>query len=229
LIWIFNFGTYDSGHYWQSGAYQVEIDLNRAAVDEVWAKYGHRASFKGWYLTQEVSRRTKGIIQIYATMGLHCKEVSDGRLPVLISPWMDGIKSVSSLGSKIIKQNSITIEEHEAEWDEIMAGIRDAVDIIAFQDGHVDFHELPTFLEINKKLADIHGLRCWTNSETFDRDMPIKFLPIKWEKLLCKLQAAGQVGVEKGITFEFSHFMSPNSCYLQAGNLFQRYREYFTK
>ncbi len=33
----------------------------------------------------------------------------------------------------------------------------------------------------------------------------------------------------KAIGFEFSHFMSPNSCYLQAGNLFQRYREYFTK
>ncbi|MBP9993155.1 MAG: DUF5109 domain-containing protein, partial [Bacteroidales bacterium] len=28
-------------------------------------------------------------------------------------------------------------------------------------------------------------------------------------------------------TFEFSHFMSPQSAYLQAGHLYNRYREYF--
>lgn len=223
----FYFGTYDSGQYWHAGEFQKEIDLNRAAVDEVWEKYGHRPAFKGWYLTQEVSRRVKGIIEVYATMAQHCKEISNGKLPTLISPWMDGIKSVWSAEATIYKTDGITLEEHESEWDTIMAGIAGAVDIVAFQDGHVDFHELPAYLEINKKLANKHGLRCWTNSETFDRDMPIKFLPIKWEKLLLKLQAAAQVGVEKGITFEFSHFMSPNSSYLQARHLYNRYREYF--
>jgi hypothetical protein len=57
--------------------------------------------------------------------------------------------------------------------------------------------------------------------------MPIKFLPIKWEKLRLKLQSAAQVGVEKAITFEFSHFMSPNSTYAQAGHLYNRYCEHF--
>jgi hypothetical protein len=52
-------------------------------------------------------------------------------------------------------------------------------------------------------------------------------LPIKWEKLLLKLKAAQQVGVEKAITFEFSHFMSPHSCYPQAHHLFNRYCEHF--
>ncbi len=223
----FYFGTYDSGRYWQEGDYQREVDLNRAAVDEVWARYGSRAAFKGWYLTQEVSRRVKGIIDIYAAMGRHCKSVSGGRLPVLISPFMDGIKNLSSQAADLRKGQGITLEEHGREWGEIMAGISGVVDIVAFQDGHVDFHELADYLAVNKALAGRHGLRCWTNSETFDRDMPIKFLPIKWEKLLLKLEAAGRVGVEKGITFEFSHFMSPNSCYLQAGHLFNRYRERF--
>jgi len=223
----FYFGTYDSGHYWQVGEYEKEIDLNRAAIEEVWAKYGDRPAFKGWYLTQEVSRRTKGIIEVYAQMGRFCKEISGGSLPVLISPWMDGLKGTSAFKSDLYKTDGITPQEHEQEWDEIMAGISGAVDIVAFQDGHVDFHELPGYLEINKKLADKHGLQCWTNSETFDRDMPIKFMPIKWEKLLLKLQAAANVGIEKGITFEFSHFMSPNSAYLQAGHLYNRYLEYF--
>jgi hypothetical protein len=57
--------------------------------------------------------------------------------------------------------------------------------------------------------------------------MPIKFLPIKWEKLLMKLEAARLAGIDKAITFEFSHFMSPNSCYKQAEGLYNRYREYF--
>lgn len=34
-------------------------------------------------------------------------------------------------------------------------------------------------------------------------------------------------GMENAITFEFSHFMSPNSAYLQAGHLYERYCEHF--
>ncbi|MBK9925576.1 MAG: DUF4434 domain-containing protein [Anaerolineales bacterium] len=222
----FYFGTYDSGDYWANNEFQKEVDLNRAVVDEVWKKYGNRSAFKGWYLTQEVSRRTKGIIDLYATMGRHCKSISNN-LPVLISPWIDGAKSVSSHSAEITKTDGITLAEHEAEWGEVMSGIRGAVDAVAFQDGHVDYHELSDFLAVNKALADKYGLHCWTNSETFDRDMPIKFLPIKWEKLLLKLEAAQRIGVEKAITFEFSHFLSPNSCYPQAHHLFDRYCEYF--
>ena len=107
-----------------------------------------------------------------------------------------------------------------------MSGIRGAVDIVAFQDGHVDVGELYDFLVVNKALADRNGLQCWTNSETFDRDMPIKFLPINWEKLRFKLETAGRAGYENAITFEFSHFLSPNSCYPQAHGLYQRYRDY---
>lgn len=220
----FYFGTYDSGRYWYAGEWQTELDLNRGVVDEVWARYGCHPAFRGWYLTQEVSRRIKGIIEIYATMGRHCKAIS-GNLPVLISPWMQGIKAAGL--DPAARADTLTVAQHEQEWGEIMAGISGAVDIVAFQDGHVDFHELADYLAVNKALADRHGLRCWTNSETFDRDMPIRFPPIKWEKLLLKLAAAQQVGVEKAITFEFSHFMSPNSAYQQAHGLYARYREYF--
>jgi hypothetical protein len=85
---------------------------------------------------------------------------------------------------------------------------------------------LDEFLSVNKQLADRYGIRSWSNSESFDRDMPIKFMPIKWEKLLMKLKAAERAGMEQTITFEFSHFMSPQSAYLQAGHLYNRYREY---
>ena len=222
----FYFGTYDSQKYWHDGNYEKEVDLNLAVVDEVWKRYGHRKAFKGWYLCQEVSRRTSGIIDTYAKVGKHCKAISNNKLPVLISPWMDGVKAVDSSQSTLGKADAVSLRSHKSEWREVFAGIKEAVDIVAFQDGHVDYHELPLFLRANKELADEFGLACWTNTESFDRDMPIKFLPIKWEKLLLKLEAAKQAGIENAITFEFSHFMSPNSAYPQARHLYNRYREY---
>ncbi len=40
------------------------------------------------------------------------------------------------------------------------------------------------------------------------------------------LDAARRAGMQNVITFEFSHFMSPNSSYTQAGHLYNRYMEY---
>ena len=222
----FFFGGYDSGKYWEHGQFEQEVEINLAVIDEVWNKYGKSPAFKGWYLSQEVSRRFGSIISTYAKMGRHCTTVS-GNLTVMISPYIAGVKAVSAFSSQNKAAEGISIAEHEKEWNEIMDGIRGAVDIVAFQDGHVEFDELTDFLKVNKALATKYGMSSWTNSETFDRDMPIKFLPIKWEKLLMKLKAADVAGIEKAITFEFSHFMSPNSAYLQARGLYGRYREHF--
>jgi hypothetical protein len=222
----FYFGLYDSGKYWHNHEAAKEMEINRMVAEEVWKHYGHRPAFKGWYINQEVSRRFAGIIDIYAGMGRFCKELSGG-LPAMISPYIDGVKAIYNYSEEQSNKDTITVEQHEQEWNEIMSGIKGAIDIIAFQDGHCDYHELSDYLEVNKALAARHGMECWTNCESFDRDMPIRFLPIKWEKMLLKLLAAETAGVSKAITFEFSHFMSPNSCYLQAGKLFERYCEYF--
>lgn len=221
----FYFGLYDSGKYWDAGDYQAEAELNKLVIDEVWSTYGHHKSFAGWYISQECSRKTGKIIDLYASLGRHCKAVSGG-LPTMISPYIDGAKNISQYTAQTLKQEAVTLSSHEKEWDEIFAGISGAVDIVAFQDGHVQYDELVDFLKVNKRLADKHGLECWTNSETFDRDMPIKFLPIKWEKLRLKMGLAAEAGIENAITFEFSHFMSPQSAYLQASHLYDRYIEY---
>lgn len=223
----FYFGLYDSGQYWDTGNMQHEIDINRFVIDEVWKQYGHYKSFKGWYLSMEISRKTKGAIKAFDALGKQCKAVSNG-LPTLISPWIDGKKAVMAASAALTKEMTISLQQHEAEWNEIFDGIKDAVDIVAFQDGHIDYHEMEDFFRVNKQLADKYGLKCWTNAETFDRDMPIKFLPIKFEKLQLKLDAARRAGYDKAITFEFSHFMSPQSAYLQAGNLYNRYKEYLS-
>lgn len=221
----FYFGLYDSGHYWDTGDMSHEIRDNRYVIDEVWKSYGHHKSFKGWYISTEISRKTKGAIETFHTIGKQCKDISNN-LPVFISPWIDGKKAVMPTEG-LTKEQAVSVEEHEREWNEIFDGIHDVGDACAFQDGHIDYDELDMFFSVNKKLADRYGMQCWTNAETFDRDMPIRFLPIKFDKLRLKLEAAKRCHYDKAITFEFSHFMSPQSAYLQAGHLYDRYKEYF--
>ena len=223
----FYFGLYDSGKYWDTGDLSWEVEDNKYVIDEVWKNYGSKyKSFGGWYISGEISRKTKGAIGAFHAMGKQCKEVSGG-LPTFISPWIDGKKAVDAAGGNLTKENAVSVQEHEKDWGEIFDGIHDVVDACAFQDGHIDYDELDAFFSVNKKLADKYKMQCWTNAETFDRDMPIRFLPIKFDKLRMKLEAAKRAGFDKGITFEFSHFMSPQSSYLQAGHLYNRYREYF--
>ncbi len=221
----FYFGLYDSGKYWVNGDYEAEIAINKAVIDEVWAGYGHYPAFKGWYISHEISRKNDPATQLFAALGKYCKQVSNG-LPTIISPYIDGVKNISQYTAEVAKTAGVSLEEHKADWREIFQKIQGAVDIVAFQDGHVTYNELIDFLKINKELAEEFGMECWTNTETFDRDMPIKFLPIKWDKLELKLELAKKAGIEKAITFEFSHFMSPQSAYLQAGHLYNRYQEY---
>lgn len=220
-------GLYDSGKYWDTGDMSWEVEDNKYVIDEVWEKYGSKhPSFSGWYISGEISRATKGAIDSFRTMAKQCKDVS-GNMPTFIAPWIDGKKAVAAAGAALTKQNGVTVEQHEKEWNEIFDGIHDVVDACAFQDGHIDYDELDAFFTVNKKMADRYNMQCWTNAESFDRDMPIKFFPIKFDKLRMKLEAAKRAGYDKAITFEFSHFMSPQSAYLQAGNLYNRYKDYF--
>lgn len=72
----FWFGLYDSGKYWDRGEYEQEVALNKRVIDEVWSRYGHYKSFAGWYISQECSRNTGKIVDLYASLGRYCKEVS---------------------------------------------------------------------------------------------------------------------------------------------------------
>jgi hypothetical protein len=221
----FFFGLYDSGKYWVTQNYKKEISLNKKVIEEVWAQYGHYSAFKGWYLSQECNKNTGDIIRLYSELGVFCKKTSGGQ-QVLISPYIDGVKNISQYTQQTQKQSAISLDKHFKNWEEIFTAIRTAVDFVAFQDGHVGYQELGEFIKINKLLADQNGLVSWINTESFDRDMPIKFLPIKWDKMRYKLEVAKKAGIAEALTFEFSHFMSPQSAYTQAGHLYNRYLEY---
>ncbi|MDB2447229.1 DUF4434 domain-containing protein [bacterium] len=213
----FFFGTYDSGEHWQKGDYQKEVDLNREITDEVFEKYGHRAAFKGWYISHEINTFNDGMMNVYEQLSSHLRSLK--KVPILMSPYIKGVKQFGN--------DAVSIETHEKEWGKVFSSLKGLVDIVAFQDGQIDYKELSTYLKVNNDLAQKNGLTCWSNIESFDRDMPIKFPPIDITKLLYKMNRAKESGVDKMITFEFSHFMSPQSIYPAAHHLYDRYREYF--
>lgn len=209
-------GTYDSGFYWHRRSWWKEVDLNRSFLDEAVGRYGHHPSFKGWYLSHETGKNDAHIIELFNAIGGHCKTLKD--VPVLISPYPQGAKQSG--------ENALTLEESFEHWDRIFDATRGSFDVCAFQDGQVHYQELPKFTQGIAELGKKHGITIWSNVESFDRDMPIKFPPADWRRLRFKMEAASEVA-EKLITFEFPHFMSPYSCYPAAHNLFRRYCDHF--
>ena len=210
------FGTFDSGTYWIRRSYWKEVDLNKAFIDEVVERYGDSPAFKGWYLCHETSKNDVHIIELFNQIGRHCKAAKD--VPVLISPFPQGTKQFDV-------SNAFTLEESFDHWNRIFEACQGAFDICAFQDGQIQYTELPAFLAGIKDLGERYGVTIWSNVETFDRDMPIKFPPADWRYLRLKMEAASTTS-EKLITFEFPHFMSPNSVWPSAHNLFDRYCEH---
>jgi hypothetical protein len=213
----FFFGTYDSGEHWINGDYRKESELNRDFCTEVMDRYGHRRAFAGWYISHEINTFNAGMMRVYDELAGHLRRLKD--VPILMSPYVKGAKQFGA--------EAISLDQHVREWESVFRDLEGKVDIVAFQDGQMSFLELPDYLKVNRELAAKHGLRCWSNLESFDRDMPIKFPPIGWPKMKFKMEEARKAGVDKLITFEFSHFMSPNSAYPAARNLYNRYQEWW--
>jgi hypothetical protein len=210
----FFFGTYDSGVHWLNNEPQKEIELNIAFTQEFMERYGHRRALGGWYICHEIMTFDETALRVYERLAKHLRGLKN--VPILISPYMHGAKS----GGKL------TPAQHEQAWRPVYGRIKGVVDIIAFQDGQVDFARLPEYLAVNARLAREHGIACWSNVESFERGMAMNFLPIGWPNMRFKMEAAQAAGVEKLITFEYSHFLGPNSIFPSAHNLNRQYKKW---
>ena len=212
----FFFGTYDAGTFWDEGDYQTEVDINKDFCAEVADRYGDRDAFAGWYITHEINAYNEGQMAVYEELTDHLRALKD--VPILMSPYIKGPKQFG--------EEALGLAEHVATWEQVFARIQDHVDIVAFQDGNVALADLPRYLKANRELAARYGLTSWSNVETFDRDVHIQFPPIDFRKLRYKIEQAAAAEVDKLITFEFSHFLSPNADHPAARRLHQRYREW---
>ncbi len=220
----FYFGLYDSGYFWHRYDWQTEVAINKDFAREMWGRYGDHPSFRGWYLPHETPDTSERILDINTALAQEVRDIAD--LPVLISPYWSGrSEGIEMPDPRRGHIPARSVEEHTKLWEEMFGRYEGLVNYCAFQDGTAHENALPQFLRGCRDLADAHDIELWTNVETFDRDMPFRFPPIEWRKLVNKLEAAKPY-VEKAITFEFSHFMSPNSMWPSARSLFDRYDEY---
>lgn len=211
------FGLYDSGTHWgPKKDYKNELAVNREFCKEVVDRYGDYPAFKGWYLSHEISKHEPGVLDLYCEMSRFLKELKNQ--PVLISPYVEGVKQFGD--------QAISFEEHIRQWRDIFKSLKGMVDIVAFQDGQIPYEELAMYLKAHKELADEVGIESWSNVESFDRDMPIKFPPLPFKSLRYKMEQAAEAGIEHLITFEFSHFMSPNSIYPAAHGMYKQYKRW---
>jgi Domain of unknown function (DUF4434) len=209
------FGNYDSWEWARTGKWKEEIEINRRFMREIWERYGSSSAFAGWYLTHETSHRRFHFREIYAELSEHAKTLTPEKA-VLISPYFPS--------RKIYGDEGLDPGEFADNWRQMLGGIT-TIDYAAFQDGTAGLEELDAYLSQAKAVMDELGIELWNNVEAFSRDMPMKFPPVDFRELREKLIISSRYAL-KNLMFEFSHFMSPNSIYPAARNLWKRYREF---
>ncbi|MBQ8605468.1 MAG: DUF4434 domain-containing protein [Clostridia bacterium] len=213
------FGMYISDIRWGLGDAEGEIRKNKIFVDEVYARYSHYPSFKGWYIPQETCFDRYNIGEVMRGLSAICKDKTPDK-KVFISPFF---KTPITH-----KEDYFTPEQHYEEWDRLFDyGAKD-IDICAFQDGTAPLNQLDDFYIMTAKLCEKYNIRHWVNTETFERDVRRMYYPIPFQLLRAKLEHHKKYA-EKIITFEFSHFLSPQSIYPSAQNLNNLYKEYYLK
>ncbi len=208
-------GLYISTIDWRCGDAVGEIAENRHFIDEVYARYHGIPSFKGWYIPQEVSHDELNITEVMSGLSYLCKEKA-ADMPVLISPYFH----------THITDGDFTVEQHKEEWCSIFERCAKQIDICAFQDGSAPMDKMADYFRATKSLCDEFGIRHWVNTETFERDVRKMYYPIPFDTLRQKLDMHKEYA-EKIITFEFSHFLSPQSIYPSAKNLNRLYRKFY--
>lgn len=211
-------GMYISNINWNSGDVKGELEKNKIFVDETVERYGDIPSFSGWYIPHETSCNALNIVDIMGGLSKMCKDKTPNK-KVLISPFFPSAVTTAP-------NNVLNPARFYEEWDNIFSHCAKEIDICAFQDGSAPLQEMADYLTFSKKLCDKYDMQHWVNTETFERDPRCVYYPISFDLLKKKLQITEQFA-EKAITFEFSHFLSPQSIYPTARNLHKRYVEYY--
>lgn len=214
------FGAYISNGDWNRGDYATEIKINKEFVNEVYERYGDFPSFSGWYIPHEVTRDCLNITEIMSGLSAIFKDKTPDK-KVMMSPIFRG--QLNGCGS-----NYFTPERQAEEWDRMFTKAGKDVDICAFQDGSAPTRLMEEYYTKMRDVCKKHNIEHWVNAETFERDVRSQLYPIPFQELKRRL-AMHEKYAEKIITFEFSHFLSPQSIYPSARNLSELYKEYYLK
>jgi len=218
-------GSYESGDFYKPlDEYWASLwEMAPKVIRELDRRYGDHPAFHGWYISPEPVCDQPGVSDIFQRYGGLMRELRPDK-PRLISPIFP-----SEMFAADAKEDRH--RKFVENWDRLFSETAGLIDICAFQDGTATprpaldpLFELEDFVRETSEVCRRHAVACWNNIETFSRGFPYKFPPLDWPILKEKMALADPY-VEKHITFEFSHFLSPNSTSPAARNLFKRYCE----
>lgn len=209
-------GLYISNLTWNEGDATEELRQNRIFVDEVLKKYSVYSSFYGWYIPHEASHNVYNVGRVIKNLAALVKDRSPEK-KTLVSPFFR---------SSVVSDKPFSPERFLDEWNYLYDSFDKDLDICAFQDGTAPINEFKEYLDCAKTLCDKHNITLWSNTEGFERDPRFVYYPIPFELMQTKLEMTKPF-VEKTIMFEFSHFLSPQSIYPSARNLFNLYKQYY--
>ena len=211
-------GLYISNLTWNDGDVKGEVEANKLFIAEVVKRYGKHKSFVGWYIPHEVAGNSFNIERLTKSLSAMCKDATPDKL-VLLSPFFK---------EETTDHKPFTAQRFYDEWDGIFGSFGNDVDICAYQDGSASLKNVVEYFKAAKRLCDGHGIKLWSNVETFERDVRKLYFPVPFELLQTKIELLKPY-VEKSITFEFSHFLSPQSIFPSARNLNKLYVDYYGK
>lgn len=212
------FGLYNTTIDWSCGNVEQEVRINDKFMEEVLERYGHFDNFKGWYMSQECDFDRLNFKDMMRDMPRLCKSKSPDK-ELLISPFFN---------SPITVREPFSLSRLREEWEMLFDRGNGNIDICAFQDGTAPLEQMEDYFGLIAELCQQRNIRHWVNVETFERDVRRMYYPIPFSELKPKLEKHKKYA-EKMITFEFSHFMSPQSIYPSARNLNALYKDYYLK
>ncbi|MEZ6191607.1 MAG: DUF4434 domain-containing protein [Phycisphaerales bacterium] len=210
-----------------TGSFNLNQSLTRglATLAELDSRYGGHTSLAGWYVPEEISDQI-----VFSDPTLRDDLVSyigqisqqahvDTSLPVMISPYFGQSPDVNAY----------------ANWWDTTGLPGTGIDILAMQDG-VGTHRttIAESLPVYQALAPVaqsHGVSFWANNENFNQthgwpvdEQPWAAEPTDITTFTAQIASTAPY-VDKAITFEFSHYMSPQAS-PQADTLYQDYADF---
>jgi len=204
----------------------ANLAQGQAELDELWTRYGGHESLAGWYMPQEFSDYMvfnqpllrDNIVTYTSAVTDQAHDVSG--LPMIISPYFGQNPNATAY----------------ANWWNTTGIPQTGIDILAMQDG-VGTHRttIAQSQPVYQALAPVlenHGVEFWANNESFNQihGWPVDnqswaAQPTGINTFVAQIESTNPF-VSKSITFEFSHYMSPqNSAATNA--LYQDYKAYY--
>ncbi|GBC94973.1 hypothetical protein HRbin16_00759 [bacterium HR16] len=205
------FGLRHDGRWWREWGnadyLREEAEESTALAREVHRRYGKHPAFAGFYIPYELwdgsftETQVENLRGLLRTIGSACRQVAPGK-PVMLAPFFAGLLSP---------------ERFEQLWLSLLQD--KPVDVVALQDGvgargwdeQIE-QRVPPYFAAMQRACKQRGVKLWCDLECFrlTNSNPSRpaFAPASAERILQQLKAVSPY-VERVVTFDFYHYMSP--------------------